>query len=314
MIERGMVSLQVCNYLVFDEADRMLDMGFEPQIRDIVDNCDMPPKGERQTAMFSATFPQNIQRLAGDFLTKTYIFLTIGRVGAATENVTQTVEYAQDNQKRDKLMQKLETAEGLTLIFVETKRNADGLERFISDQGIAATSIHGDRDQWEREQALKEFRSGRCPVLVATSVAARGLDIPNVVLVINYDTPNNIDDYVHRIGRTGRAGHHGMAVSFVNESTRILGDVLHLMEENKSEIAPWFKDLVRENRSYGGKKKGRKSNYGSRDYRNNRGGDRERGNDRGREQDRGYGGQSNRSSGQHQGYSNNSGRSDNSSW
>lgn len=111
----------------------------------------------------------------------------------------------------------LPKCDGLTLIFTETKRGADALENFLYQEGVNATSIHGDRSQTEREMALHNFRCGRCPVLVATDVAARGLDIPNVMHVINYDLPNNIDDYVHRIGRTGRAGNHGTAIAFVNE-------------------------------------------------------------------------------------------------
>eukprot|EP00456_Euglypha_rotunda_P019047 TRINITY_DN1695_c0_g1_i8.p1 TRINITY_DN1695_c0_g1~~TRINITY_DN1695_c0_g1_i8.p1 ORF type:complete len:503 (+),score=54.48 TRINITY_DN1695_c0_g1_i8:271-1779(+) len=197
LIDRGRISLKLTNYLVLDEADRMLDMGFEPQIRQIVEQQDMPQDG-RQTSMFSATFPREIQILAQDFLLD-YVFLAVGRVGSATENVTQKVEYVEEYEKRDKLMQILADCEGLTLIFVETKRNADGLEEFLIHEEINATSIHGDRTQQQRETALAMFQAGRCPILVATSVAARGLDIPDVKHVINYDCPTNIEDYVHRI-------------------------------------------------------------------------------------------------------------------
>lgn len=144
-----------------------------------------------------------LQALASDFLLN-YIFLTVGRVGSTTDFITQRVEYADDRQKRDVLMRILPECDGLTLIFVETKRAADALEDWLICEGINATSIHGDRSQKEREHALKEFKSGRCPVLVATDVAARGLDISNVKVVIQHDLPNTIDDYVHRIGRTGK--------------------------------------------------------------------------------------------------------------
>ena len=199
LIERGRLSMENVKFMVLDEADRMLDMGFEPQIRRIVEQEGMPHREDRQTMMFSATFPANIQRLAGDFM-RDYIFLTVGRVGAASENVTQTVEYVEQNEKLDRLMAFLLTIqEGLILIFVETKRNCDYVEDVLCERGFPAASIHGDKSQREREFALKDFKTGRTPVLVATDVAARGLDIPNVTQVINYDLPTNIDDYVHRI-------------------------------------------------------------------------------------------------------------------
>lgn len=237
--------MSLVNYLVFDEADRMLDMGFEPQIRQIVQDCDMPWES-RQTSMFSATFPKEIQRLAQDFL-KSYIFLAVGRVGSTTQNIVQKVMYASsDSEKKDKLMTILPECSGLTLIFVETKRSADGLEDWLIHEGINATSIHGDRTQGEREGALAEFRCGRCPVLVATSVAARGLDIPNVLHVINFDMPNAIDDYVHRIGRTGRCGNTGTAIAFVSEKNRnVLRDLHDLIKEAQQKLEPWFETLVK---------------------------------------------------------------------
>ena len=179
LIERGRISLASIKYLVLDEADRMLDMGFEPQIRRIVEGEDMPPTAARQTLMFSATFPRDIQMLARDFL-KDYIFLSVGRVGSTSENITQKIEYVEDVDKRSVLLDILHThGAGLTLIFVETKRMADSLSDFLINQGFPATSIHGDRTQREREKALEMFRNGRCPILVATAVAALGLDIPN---------------------------------------------------------------------------------------------------------------------------------------
>ena len=199
LIERGRLSMENVKFLVLDEADRMLDMGFEPQIRRIVEQEGMPHgDGVRQTMMFSATFPANIQRLAGDFMGD-YIFLTVGRVGSASENVTQTVEYVEQNDKLEHLMRFLMTIqEGLILIFVETKRNCDYVEDVLCERGFPACSIHGDKSQREREDSLRSFKTGRCPVMCATDVAARGLDIPNVTQVVNYDLPTNIDDYVHR--------------------------------------------------------------------------------------------------------------------
>jgi len=173
LIERGRISLANIKYLVLDEADRMLDMGFEPQIRRIVEGEDMPGVQLRQTLMFSATFPRDIQMLARDFL-KDYVFLSVGRVGSTSENITQKVEYVEDMDKRSVLLDILHThGAGLTLIFVETKRMADSLSDFLINQNFPATSIHGDRTQRERERALEMFRNGRCPILVATAVAAR---------------------------------------------------------------------------------------------------------------------------------------------
>eukprot|EP00474_Spongospora_subterranea_P009094 CRZ09552.1 hypothetical protein [Spongospora subterranea] len=275
LIERGRVGLSQIHTLIFDEADRMLDMGFEPQIRHLVDGEDMPRRGDRQTLMFSATFPREIQALASDFLDN-YIFLTVGRVGSTTDFITQRLEYAEDRHKKDSLLRILPDCDGLTLIFVETKRMADSLEDWLLCEGIRATSIHGDRSQKEREAALKEFKSGRCPVLVATDVAARGLDINNVKVVIQHDLPNTIDDYVHRIGRTGRCGNTGLAISFVNERSKgILRDLLHLMSESNQEIPPWFHELAScsggMRSAFGGRGGGRGgksgARFGSRDIR-----------------------------------------------
>jgi len=242
----------------------------------------MPTEG-RQTLMFSATFPREIQRLAQDFLYN-YVFLAVGRVGSTTDFISQTFTFIpeDDRDKREKLTSILPKCEGLTLIFVETKRAADALEDFLIREGINATSIHGDRTQQEREQALQMFRCGRCPVLVATDVAARGLDIPNVMHVIDYDLPNNIDDYVHRIGRTGRCGHAGTAIGFVSEKNRpILRDLYDLLVEAKQEVPRWFDNLAQHTYSGyggggrgGGRGRGRgRGSFGGRDFRRDRGDD-----------------------------------------
>ena len=284
LIERGRISLANIKYLVLDEADRMLDMGFEPQIRRIVEGEDMPKTDNRQTLMFSATFPRDIQMLARDFL-KEYIFLSVGRVGSTSENITQKVEYVEDQDKRSVLLDILHThSGGLTLIFVETKRMADSLSDFLLNQSFPATSIHGDRTQRERERALEMFRTGRCPVMVATAVAARGLDIPNVTHVVNYDLPTDIDDYVHRIGRTGRAGNTGIATAFFNRGNRgVVRDLLELLKEANQEVPPFLETIARESgigggrgggggggRSGGGRGRGNQS--ASRDFRKYGGG------------------------------------------
>ncbi|KAL8480806.1 hypothetical protein ACS0TY_026809 [Phlomoides rotata] len=248
LLERARVSLQMIMYLALDEADRMLDMGFEPQIRRIVQQMDMPPAGVRQTLLFSATFPKEIQRLAADFLSN-YVFLAVGRVGSSTDLIVQRVEYVLETDKRSHLMDLLhaqrangiQSKQALTLVFVETKKGADSLENWLCINGFPATSIHGDRTQQEREYALRSFKTGKTPILVATDVAARGLDIPHVAHVINFDLPNDIDDYVHRIGRTGRAGKSGLATAFFNDNNASLARPLaDLMQESNQEVPAWL--------------------------------------------------------------------------
>ncbi|XP_028292515.1 putative ATP-dependent RNA helicase an3 isoform X3 [Gouania willdenowi] len=312
MMERGKIGLDYCNYLVLDEADRMLDMGFEPQIRRIVEQDTMPPKGVRHTMMFSATFPKEIQILARDFL-EDYIFLAVGRVGSTSENITQKVVWVEDNDKRSFLLDLLNATvipsegqdgqtgaadatgkDSLTLVFVETKKGADALEDFLYREGYACTSIHGDRSQRDREEALHQFRSGRCPILVATAVAARGLDISNVKHVINFDLPSDIEEYVHRIGRTGRVGNLGLATSFFNDkNSNITKDLLDILVEAKQEVPSWLESLAYEHQhksSSRGRSKRFSGGFGARDYRQTPGGSSGFGASRGGRSTGGHGG------------------------
>ncbi|XP_078738664.1 ATP-dependent RNA helicase DDX3X isoform X1 [Lampetra fluviatilis] len=281
MMERGKIGLEFTRFLVLDEADRMLDMGFEPQIRKIVEQDVMPVKGERQTLMFSATFPREIQMLARDFL-EDYIFLAVGRVGSTSENITQKVVWVEEDDKRSFLLDLLNAAEveSLTLVFVETKRGADALEGFLYNEGYPSTSIHGDRSQRDREEALHHFRSGKCPILVATAVAARGLDISNVKHVINFDLPSDIEEYVHRIGRTGRVGNLGLATSFFNmKNSSLARDLMDLLVEAHQEVPTWLEGVAygQQSRSgaWGGGGRGKRSGgggaFGGRDYRTTHG-------------------------------------------
>uniref|UniRef100_A0A914VPG2 RNA helicase n=1 Tax=Plectus sambesii TaxID=2011161 RepID=A0A914VPG2_9BILA len=256
VMEQGYIGLDCCRYLVLDEADRMLDMGFEPQIRQIVDLSDMPRKGERITAMFSATFPKEIQVLAQDFLMPNYVFLAVGRVGSTSENIMQKIVWVEEHEKRSFLMDLLDAGErsALTLTFVETKRGAADLAWYLQREGYNVVAIHGDLKQFEREKHLDTFRTGQAPILVATAVAARGLDIPNVKHVINYDLPNDIDEYVHRIGRTGRVGNVGLATSFFNEKNRNLSrDIADLIVEANQELPDWLEKLASESQRFGGR-------------------------------------------------------------
>merc|ERR1719323_876012 len=261
-------------------------MGFEPQIRRIVEQDNMPPPDVRQTMMFSATFPKEIQMLARDFL-RDYVFLAVGRVGSTTENITQKIVWVEEQDKRSFLLDLME-ASGLaakdldgeasrTLVFVETKKGADQLDDFLYREGFPVTSIHGDRTQREREEALRRFKTGQTPIIVATAVAARGLDIPNVKHVINFDMPGDVEEYVHRIGRTGRMGNLGLATSFFNEKNRnLVKDLIELLVESNQELPSWLESMGLEHggrHGYGGGRRGgKKGGFGGKDYRYENGG------------------------------------------
>ncbi|XP_057678472.1 probable ATP-dependent RNA helicase DDX4 isoform X2 [Corythoichthys intestinalis] len=245
VIGRGRIGLTKLRYLVMDEADKMLDMGFEPDMRRLVGSPGMPPKENRQTLLFSATFPEDIQRLAADFLKTDYLFLAVGVVGGACTDVQQTIVQVSKFSKREKLTELLgATGQERTLVFVETKRQADFIATFLCQENLPTTSIHGDREQREREQALSDFKSGKCPILVATSVAARGLDIPDVQHVVNFDLPKNIDEYVHRIGRTGRCGNVGKAVSFYDAEVdgHLARSLITILSKAQQEVPPWLEE------------------------------------------------------------------------
>jgi superfamily II DNA/RNA helicase len=211
-IEQKTVQLNQVQILVLDEADRMLDMGFMPDLKRILA---LLPK-QRQNLMFSATFSNDIKRLADDFLTKPQL-IEVARSNATNDNVTQKVYSVAQSDKEALLIQLLKAASAQqVIIFTKTKITASRLSRSLEREGIAADAIHGDKTQQERIKALDAFKAGTCTALVATDVAARGLDITELPMVINYEIPSAPEDYVHRIGRTGRAGASGIAISFVS--------------------------------------------------------------------------------------------------
>jgi len=242
-LEKGVFSVENLQFLVLDEADRMLDMGFMNDIQNIVEKC--PAKGKRQTLMFSATFPDDIQQAAQEFLVD-YLFLTVGMVGGVCSDVEQVFHEVSKFEKRDKLEELMQDpsrdSKERTLVFVQTKKNADFLATYLSGEGLPTTSIHGDRLQREREEALYDFTVGKMPILVATGVAARGLDIPGVAHVINYDMPNDVDEYVHRIGRTGRMGNLGKATSFFDAESdaEIAGPLVKLLSDAGTDVPDWL--------------------------------------------------------------------------
>jgi superfamily II DNA/RNA helicase len=214
--------------------------------------------------MFSATFPRPIQKLAQDFMNQ-YLWISVGRVGGAVETVEQNVIHVTQDDKPQMLLNLMNGNESMTIIFVAMKRTATWLCRFLTQHGALADDIHGDKEQHERERSLQGFKKGRVRALIATDVASRGLDIRGVERVINYDLPANIDDYVHRIGRTGRIGHRGYAVSlFVADGTSndigLAPELVRVLRDAGAQIPPWLDELGSSRKGgRGGKAKGKGS-------------------------------------------------------
>merc|ERR1712125_229811 len=212
-LESGKTNLKRVTYLVLDEADRMLDMGFEPQVRKITSQV----RPDRQTLMWSATWPKEVQKLARELCREDPVHVNIGSLDLRTAHtIRQYVEVVDERDKRSRLKRLLEKVMdgSKILIFAATKRDGDDLTREMRTDGWPALCIHGDKKQEEREWVLKEFKEGKSPILIATDVASRGLDVKDIKYVINYDFPSKIEDYVHRVGRTGRAGATGSSYTF----------------------------------------------------------------------------------------------------
>ena len=233
IMKQRCLTLSEVKFLILDEADRMLDMGFEPQISEIINDCDMPPAEERQTMLFSATFPVEVQRLAKNFMRPDLTRISVG-MQDAPKSIEQRFIYCPESNKFQELLEIIHDVDGPTLVFAERKVAVDRIEEFLYDEGTAVVAIHGDRQMNQRLSALNAFTRGDAKIMVATDVAARGLDISNVAHVINLDLPTDLDTYTHRIGRTGRAGKHGKATSFFNESNKpfLTQLVAHLRSKN----------------------------------------------------------------------------------
>jgi ATP-dependent RNA helicase DDX5/DBP2 len=250
-LENETTNCRRVTYLVLDEADRMLDMGFEPQMRAICSQI----RPDRQTLLWSATWPKQIQALARDF-TNDPMNVTIGSLDlSANRNVRQIIKVMQAGDKKKALYETLQNSldGSRVLIFTQTKRNADLITKDLRMDGWPARVLHGDKGQSERDWVLQEFRNGKSPLMVATDVASRGLDIDDIKLVINYDMPPQIEDYIHRIGRTGRAGNKGTAICFFTpQDSKRAPELIKILEDAKQDIPPELERMARHTGGYGG--------------------------------------------------------------
>ena len=258
-IERRVLVLSQCCYIIMDEADRMIDLGFEEPVNKILDALpvsNMKPDTDdaenaaamsrhlgdkdryRQTMMYTATMPAAVERIARKYLRRPAI-VTIGNVGEAVDTVEQRVEFIQGEDKRKKRLNEILSSREFpapVIVFVNIKRNCDAVARDVQRMGFRSTTLHGSKTQDQREAALESLRSGNTDILVATDLAGRGIDVPDVSLVLNFNMATNIESYTHRIGRTGRAGKRGVSITFLgNEDSDVLYDLKSMI--GKSEIS-----------------------------------------------------------------------------
>jgi len=234
-LKKKCITLDICRFITLDEADRMLDLGFDSEVGEIMNYF----AHQRQTLLFSATFPKKFQDFAKETLVKP-IVVNVGRAGAANLDVIQEVEYVKQEAKIVYLLECLQKTSPPVIIFCERKGDVDDIHEYLLLKGVEAVSIHGGKEQEERNEAIQLYKEGKKDVLVATDIAAKGLDFADIQHVINFDMPTEIENYVHRIGRTGRCGKTGVATTFINKSCEetTLLDLKHLLKEAHQRIPP----------------------------------------------------------------------------
>jgi ATP-dependent RNA helicase DDX5/DBP2 len=235
-LDAGATNLKRVTYLVLDEADRMLDMGFEPQMRKITGQC----RPDRQTLLWSATWPAEVQKLARDICKESPVHINVGSLDMrCAHTIRQYVEVVSAEDKKSRLKRLLDKVMdgSKILIFAQTKRDGDELTREMRTDGWPALCIHGDKKQEERDWVLSEFKAGKSPILIATDVASRGLDVKDIKYVINYDFPGGIEDYIHRVGRTGRAGATGSSYTFfTSDKAKHAPDLIKVLKEANQPV------------------------------------------------------------------------------
>jgi ATP-dependent RNA helicase DDX23/PRP28 len=257
-IENNYLVLNQCNYVVLDEADRMIDMGFEPQVVGVLDAMGGLLKSEdeeqaeqqlqngrtadlyRVTAMFSATMPPEVERIARKYLRHPAILKIGDETSGKNKRIEQRVVFLSEGQKKSKLTEELRrmTSDDKVIVFVNAKKQGDVIGRYLETVNFRVGVLHGGRSQDQREETLESFRSGDIQILVATDVAGRGLDIPDVSFVFNFDLPTKIENYCHRIGRTGRAGKSGIAISFITDGDAEIMFALKSYLESTNAVVP----------------------------------------------------------------------------
>ncbi|EDQ89948.1 uncharacterized protein MONBRDRAFT_387, partial [Monosiga brevicollis MX1] len=260
-------NLRRCTYVALDEADRMFDMGFEPQVTRILDNI----RPDRQTVMFSATFPRAMEALARKILTKP-VEVTVGGRSIVSNIIKQNVIVMREGEKFQKLLELLGHffEQGSIIVFVHKQEKADSVLENLIKNGYPCLALHGAVSQEDRASNLRDFRAGNVKIMVATSIAARGLDVKQLCLVVNYDCPNHYEDYVHRCGRTGRAGREGTAYTFLTaDDKKYAGNIIRALHASKAQVPEDLQklwDQYKLEQKAAGKKVGRTSGFSGRGY------------------------------------------------
>ncbi|KXG46145.1 uncharacterized protein PGRI_050010 [Penicillium griseofulvum] len=250
MEQTHVLSLRRVRYTVIDEADEMLDSGWEDEFKKIMSGGDMNEDDDHRYLMFSATFNKEFRKLAKQYLNQDHVRLRVGRAGSSHHNVVQNVHWIDKDKKMRAIYDLLISMPPVrTLIFVNSKEQVDFVDDYLYNSGMPTTSIHSGRTQREREDAMRAFRTAKCPIMVATGVSARGLDVINVLHVVNYDLPSaihgGITEYIHRIGRTARIGNEGVATSFYNERDEGIAEDLVKILVECNQTVPEFLEAYR---------------------------------------------------------------------